>query len=146
MRKSVMIVLACLVLGACSQDPTSFTDQPEIGFMSIKPAVVKEFNDKFYIEVSYKDGDGNLGHPDPDMPSVFVTDLRSDLVYSFRLRDLSTPNGEPNIKGTLTIEMPPTAVLEEGKNSENANFSVVIKDQDGNESNVVTTSSILVEK
>lgn len=146
MRKIFVVLLASFMFQACTPEETTFSDVPEIGFISIKPAVVKEFNDKFFIEISYKDGDGNLGNPDPDEPSIYVTDLRNDLKYSFRLRDLSTPNGEPNIKGTLIIEMPPTAILTDGETSEMANFSVSISDQDGQESNVINTSSIKVEK
>ena len=146
MRKILILFIASFFFFSCKEDEGSFSDVPEITFIKIYPTTVKEYKDKFYIDISYKDGNGDLGSADPDNTTITVTDNRMGLDYHFRLRDLSTPNGSPNIKGVLMIEMPPTAVLEDGKTSETATFSVKMEDQKGNESNTITTASIKVEK
>lgn len=146
MKKVIIIIWVSVVFFSCGKEEDTFSDTPEIGFIKIYPAVVKEYQDKFYIDISYKDGNGDLGSADPDETTITVTDTRIDLDYHFRLRDLSTPNGSPNIKGILMIEMPPTAVLEDGKTNEIAVFTVKMEDQMGNVSNVITTGGIRVEK
>ena len=146
MRKILIIVIASFFMVSCGEDEETFSDTPEIGFIKIYPTTIKEYKDKFFIDISYKDGNGDLGSANPDKTTITVTDTRIDLDYHFRLRDLSTPNGSPNIKGTLMIEMPPTAVLEDGKTTESATFKVKMEDQNGNVSNVVTTTSVTVEK
>jgi len=146
MRKIFIIAIASLFFFSCEKEEDSFSDTPEISFVKIYPLVVKEYKDKFFIDISYKDGNGDLGSADPDKTTITVTDTRIGLDYRFRLRDLSTPNGSTNIKGVLIIEMPPTAVLGDGKTSETATFTVKMEDQKGNESNTIKTSEIKVEK
>lgn len=107
---------------------------------------VKQYQDNFYITISYEDGDGNLGSEDPDLNNVFVIDNRIGLEYAFRLRDLSTPNGSPAINGDLTIEMPPTGIVESSDLSQQADFTVYMVDAEGNKSNEETTLEITVEE
>jgi hypothetical protein len=138
------IIFATLILSSCSKDDNSFSDTPKIGFNKIYPASVQEFKDKFFIEISYKDGNGDLGSSNPDETNIIVTDKRMGLDYKFRLRDLSTPNGNPNIEGVFVIEMPPTAIVDDNNTEESVSFDVVLTDQSGETSNIVSTSSITV--
>ena len=146
MRKIAFILVVSLIVSSCKKDSESFGDTPEIGFNRIYPAQVKEYVDKFYIEIAYKDGNGDLGSANPDSSNITVTDTRSNLEYGFRLRDLSTPNGDPNIKGTLIIEMPPTAILDSANTTENTTFTVVVEDQKGNLSNKVETGRLTITR
>jgi hypothetical protein len=72
-----------------------------------------------------------------------VKDLRNNLVYSFRIRQLA-PDATIAIKGNLEIVVPQVALINSGSSSESATFEVYVKDRAGLESNKVTTSTVTI--
>lgn len=149
MRNSIfpLIVLFLLAATSCSMDPP-YALEPEITSLDIQPKVVREFQDTILISVGFTDGDGNLGNDGNSQFNLFVKDNRPDIdpglsTISYILPNLTPDAKNPAITGIITIQYPPTAILN-GQDSEETSFEVRIVDRAGNESNPETTDTITI--
>lgn len=131
-----------LVFFSCKKDETVALE-PSIEFKSISPGSIKQYRDSVVIEISYLDNNGDLGENETEIPNAFVKDLRNNLVYSFRIRQLA-PEATIAIKGNLEIIVPQVALINSSSTSESATFEVYVKDRAGLESNKVTTTAVTI--
>lgn len=138
-------ILGSLFLTSCSEDEPEYGNTPEIEFVSITPSSITEFQEEVAITIKYRDGDGDLGENDPDVKNLYVTDQRNAVKYSFRVPELAPAGSEIAIEGNLEIDMNSLSVVGTGT-SESAVFDVYIVDRAGNQSNVVTTTAVVVSK
>jgi hypothetical protein len=141
-RIGIVLFLFSCALISCKKDE-AFTFEPSIEFKSISPGTIKEFRDSVVITISYLDRNGDLGENETEIPNAFVKDLRNNLLYSFRIRQLA-PDAAIAIQGNLSIVIPQVALVNSNSTSETASFEVYIKDRAGLESNKVTTSSVSI--
>lgn len=141
----VIICLCFWSLTSCEkEDPTPpFSIIPEIRLMGISKDTVFQFTDSLDIFIAYRDGDGDLGHPDPDIPSVIVKDARLALADSFHLQPLTPLDKSYSIEGELRIRMPQLFLLGNGQ-SETTRLRIKMIDRTGNESNEVQTPNITI--
>lgn len=143
MRKNLLLTLGIMmVLFSCKKDE-ELSLEPQIEFKSISPGSIKQYRDSVVIEISYLDNNGDLGENETEIPNAFVKDLRNNLVYSFRIRQLA-PDATIAIKGNLEIIVPQVALINSGSSSESATFEVYVKDRAGLESNKITTSAVSI--
>jgi len=142
-----LIILVGVTVVSCDYD-LGFGDKPTLEFVDIQPRTVVEFVDSIVITVSFRDGDGDLGTDDNANRNLFVVDNRpfaSDITLDFSLPNLTPDTKNPAIQGNMTIVIPPTAIEPgSGLADQFTNFDVYILDRNDNESNRVTTDSILV--
>lgn len=141
-RIGIALVFLGITILSCKKDE-AFTLEPSIEFKSISPGTIKEYRDSVVITISYLDRNGDLGENDTEIPNAFVKDLRNNLLYSFRIRQLA-PDEAIAIQGNLSIVIPQVALVNSNVTSETATFEVYVKDRAGLESNKITTSAVSV--
>lgn len=151
MKKTCLLTYPIILLGliflmpSCKKEIEKWSNTPEISFESISPTSMQEYSEPIIIKIKYQDGDGDLGENNTDLPNTFVTDLRNQIVYPFRTRQLAPNNTSVPITGILEIEIPTTWILN-NSNQESVQYSVYMVDRAGNVSNTITTSSVQLTK
>jgi hypothetical protein len=141
-RIGIILLLLSSAIMSCKKDE-AFTFEPSIEFKSISPGTIKEYKDSVVITISYLDRNGDLGENETEIPNAFVKDLRNNLLYSFRIRQLA-PEASIAIQGNLSIVIPQVGLVNSNSSSETATFEVYVKDRAGLESNKITTSAVSV--
>ena len=144
MSRLLWIPMILMLLVSCSKETEEISTTPEITFETISPGTVKEFADSVVIQLTYTDGDGDLGENGSGIENAFITDSRNNLMYTFRIRQLAPDNANVIIRGKLNIVVPAVALVNTTSTSETATFEVYIKDRAGHQSNTITTSSVTV--
>lgn len=134
-----------VALESCKKDEPLVSAIPKIEFISISPSEVKEYKDEIIIKISYLDGDGDLGENNPDISNLFVVDLRDNIIYEFRIRQLSPDDSNIAIRGNLNIILSNSAITD-GSASQVVNYSLFVKDRAGNRSNIIFSTPINVTK
>jgi hypothetical protein len=145
----VFLGLAFLVVQSCKKDDKSepiekISAVPAIELISMAPTSINEFGE-VVITIKYTDGDGDLGFEDADDNSIFITDNRAGIVNEFHIGPIAPLNQQIVIEGNLPINLENIILINNNQTSEQANFSVQIKDRAGNMSNVVTTGNITIQ-
>lgn len=139
-----VIASGIVLIASCKKDDTDPTDPvPVITFESVTPATVQEYTDSLVFTISYADGDGDLGENDADVKNLFLTDVRNQVTYEYRIRQLAPTGANIPIQGNLNIVLDHTAILD-GSTSETAAFEIYVVDRAGNVSNTVTSSLVQV--
>ena len=149
MRKYVVLIAALAVVGwGCKKDEVSepnptIPDTPEIEVTAVTPSSIQQFQDLTFT-INYTDGNGDLGSPDADDAVVFITDNRAGIQHEFHVPPLAPAGETIAIQGNLLVVLEGVILLDQNSSSESATFTVQIKDQAGNFSNSVTTSSVTI--
>ena len=142
--KNYLHILFLLLSGmmlSCKDGGDILSPVPEIELVSVTPLQVVAFRDSIVFEVNYTDGDGDLGSMTEN--NLFITDNRIQVTHAFRVQEI-VPNGERvPITGSLRIILPNTLITN-NMTSEKVTFSLYMKDQAGNESNLVMSPEITV--
>lgn len=134
------------VMYSCKKDkPVEVSTTPEISFVSISPATAIEYQDKINITISYKDGDGDLGENSPDVKNLFLTDIRNNVTYQYRISQLAPSGQTIAIEGNLVVEIKNTAITN-NDNSQSVTYNLYMVDRAGHVSNTITTNAITVTK
>lgn len=141
---SILLVFAAVaaVFTACNITE-EISDIPEISFESVAPSTVTEYQDSLVFNISYRDGNGDLGENNTDNDNLFIQDSRNSVTYGFRIQQLAPNDADIAIQGNLSITLPNTAIVNDGA-SETVSYTIWIVDRAGNESNKVTSSSVTV--
>lgn len=139
------MVITLLVLGGCEKEASQlpFPEVPQIRLLEVSRTEVQEFYDTLEILLHYRDGDGDLGQWDPDIPSLVVKDARLGKADSFHLQPLAPPGARVPLDGELRLRLPPLFLLGNGS-SETTRFRIKLLDRAGNESNEVQTPNIRI--
>ena len=116
-----------------------------IEFKSISPTIVQEYSDDIIIAISYSDGNGDLGENNPDIHNLFVEDNRNGIVYQFRIPHLAPDNNSISIDGDFKITINGSGITDESSNQQ-VNYAIYVTDRAGNESNIITTSTITIQQ
>ena len=138
-------LLTFLLFSCKKDDDDEIGLAPEIEFLSIEPAVVKEYQDSITVTIKYTDGDGDLGENQAEVRNLFMTDNRNQITYEFRVSELAPAGSSITIQGNLSVGLKNTAITD-GSDAQSVNYSIYMVDRAGNRSNTVTTSSVMVEK
>ena len=141
----IFIFLLVVTLISCKKEVVTVPPQPYIEFVDIFPREVKQNMDEVLITIKYRDGDGDLGDNNPDIKNVYIKDLRNDLFYSLRLKQLAPDDAGIAITGKININMGNT-IMVSNADEEYANFGLFVVDRAGNASNLVITDSITIKK
>lgn len=138
----ILLLFVAVGLNSCKEDGGDiFSPIPEIELISVSPTEVVAFRDSIVFELSYTDGDGDLGSMTED--NLFIEDDRIQVTHGFRVQEI-VPNGEQvPITGTLRVILPNT-IITDGSTSQTVTFMVYMKDEAGNESNRISSPSVTV--
>lgn len=144
---AISIFTLFLFVAGCSVDPP-YDLEPVITSLDIQPKVVREFQDTIIISVGFTDGDGNLGDDGNKQFNLFVKDNRPGIppelaTISYILPNLTPDAKNPAITGVITIQYPPTAILN-GQEMEKTTYDVRLVDRAGNESKTETSDTITI--
>jgi len=142
--KKFLYILILIVLFSCKKEE-EVSEIPIIDFVSIFPTTAQEYTDDIIITISYTDGDGDLGENNPDIYNLFAEDNRNNIIYYFRIPELSPSVSTITIEGNFNITINGTGITD-GTASQKVNYDIYIKDRAGNTSNKVTTSSITIQQ
>jgi len=143
MRK-LTYLLFVISLIACEKEGSTYLF-PEIVFESISPPFPIEHKDSIIITIFYSDMDGDLGENVPDKNNLFVTDNRNDLIYKYRIPELSPSGSNIAIEGYFHIKINGPGITDESS-SQKVNYDIYVKDRAENKSNTITTSSITIQQ
>ena len=139
----IVIFFLLGIIASCKKKKTESTATPQIEFVSISPSTAVEYVNAITITFSYDDLDGDLGQNDPNATNLFITDSRNNVVYNYRISQLSPDGSTVHIKGNLNAVIKNTAITD-GSTSQPVSYSVYIRDRAGNTSNTITTSAITI--
>jgi hypothetical protein len=132
------------LLSSCKKDDSSeMSSVPEIEMVSVTPLQPKEYSDSIVFTIRYKDGDGDLGENDPDVKNLFLTDNRIGITHQYRIQQLAPSGATIAIEGNLNVVLN-NLVITDSSATQNANFSIYVKDRAGNKSNVITSPTITI--
>jgi hypothetical protein len=135
--------MSFLFFGCEKEELREDMDVPYISIKRISPSVVQEFTESVLLEISYEDGNGDLGFHDPDILSLSVQDSRLDSADMYHIPPLAPDGEEIYIKGTFNVYLNTTFIIGVGS-SEKLRYTVKIQDREGNWSNTVTSEEITV--
>lgn len=148
------VILTALLLASCNNKPI-YPIVPEIAFERMSKDTVAEF-ENFQFNFSYKDGDGDLGKPEPDTLNydLFIQDMRTDTrpegvdsILRYNLPYLTPAARTPSIKGSIQVNLQGgTAILNNNLSSQTFVFKIWIYDRAGHKSNVITTTPFTVKR
>ena len=133
-----------MLLFSCEKDEV-LSDVPSIEFKSIAPATAQEYIDDIIISISYSDANGDLGENNSDIHNLFVEDNRNNIVYHFRIPELTPTGSDIAIQGNFNITINGSGITD-GSSNQKLNYAVYVKDRAGNNSNTITTSSITIQQ
>jgi hypothetical protein len=134
-----------VLIASCKKDE-EVSNNPLIEFINISPDPAFEYQDSIIINISYFDQNGDLGENDPDVKNVFVSDLRNNVTYEYRIQELAPENAEIAIKGRIKLVLQSAAIIDPLNSEETVYYSVYVKDRAGNNSNIIYTDKINILK
>lgn len=140
---TLIVAVLSVLFGSCKKE-SPLDAVPKISFLKMYPDTVKAFADSIVVEISYEDGDGDIGENNAYSRNLFLVDQRNQLEYGFRVGRI-VADGTPAIRGTLKVVMPYINLVSAG-GTETTSFTVRLEDQSGNKSNVVTTSVLTIRE
>lgn len=129
----------------CEESELELSETPSIRLESISHDTLVQYEEVLVLSISYKDGDGDLGYPDPDQYSLFVRDLRLSDFDSFFVGPLAPMGEAVPIEGVIHVEFPSLFLFGNGE-SERTQFECRMVDRAGNESNLITTPAVVILK
>jgi len=150
---SVLLVIGCI-------DPPDFPDEPTIEFLGWSKSTMNQGDlngDSVLIQLSFTDGDGDLGYPANDpTQDIFVIDTRTGVIQD-RLKMPEVPEeGTGNgVNGELTLRIFNTCCFFP-KNippctstnlypTDTLRYEIYIEDRSGNESNRIMTPEMVLK-
>jgi hypothetical protein len=142
--KNLIYIVVAMLLFSCEKDEV-LSDVPSIEFKSIAPATAQEYIDDIIISISYSDANGDLGENNSDIHNLFVEDNRNNIVYHFRIPELTPTGSDIAIQGNFNITINGSGITD-GSSNQKVNYAVYVKDRAGNNSNTITTSSITIQQ
>jgi hypothetical protein len=142
MENRVLILLAiALFFGSCKED--DLTEAPVISNLVISPLIVEEFSDTLSISFIYDDINGDVGHEDPNINSIFVRDSRLATSDEFHIPPQTPDQQDLTIQGSISLRLNNLFIL--GNDStELVVLTVTMVDRAGNLSNQLVSDSVLV--
>jgi hypothetical protein len=139
------ILAMVALLMACTKEESRRDPVPAIRLLDVNRTEVLQFVDTLEVLLYYEDGDGDLGNPDPDIPSLIVKDARLERPDSFHVPPLAPIGARIPIQGELRVRLPHLFLLGNG-NTETTHFRIRFVDRAGNESNEIQTPNIRIQR
>ena len=144
----VYFIVSCTTFSTTTdegEEQLAISEIPKIELISVIPNQVQEFTDSIIFKIKYTDGNGDLGSFNPDATPIEIKDNRDEsLIFRFPLQPLSPANSNIIIQGELDIVLKNIILLDDNNQMETTNFSIRIKDEANQWSNIVSSESVTV--
>jgi hypothetical protein len=146
MRK-VLLYSFLVFLCSCTEEQFFLGDPvPKIAFEGLSSDRLVQFQDTLAIQISYEDGDGDLGFLSADSLSLEVWDQRLSKPDFYYIPPMLPLSAKPTrISGQWQVKLKNLFLIGAGS-QEQTQFQIRVKDRMGNWSNLVRTPDIIIEK
>jgi hypothetical protein len=148
MKRVFYIVMISISVWGCSADDAVLPSNnviPNIRYISITPEIVNQFTDSVIVTFEYEDGDGDLGHKNPDILLLEVQDARLTNPDFYYVPPMAPIGSNIKIKGSMQLRLRNTFLLGSG-GDERTQYDIRMKDRAGNWSNYIQTKEITIKK
>lgn len=144
--RNFLILLLILVVASCKKASiVKKPAEPLIAIVSTDPVNILQFEEAVALVLRYEDGDGDLGHPDPDSLLLEVRDARLLFPDYYFVPPLAPLGSEVPIEGELEFRLNGTFLFGNGA-TEQTTYSIRMRDRKGNWSNSVITPTITIRR
>lgn len=144
--RNFLILLLILVAASCKKASiVKKPAEPLIAIVSTNPVNILQFEEGVALVLRYEDGDGDLGHPNPDSLLLEVRDARLLFPDYYFVPPLAPLGSELPIEGELQFRLNGTFLFGNGA-SEQTTYSIRMRDRKGNWSNSVITPTITIRR
>lgn len=147
MRNFLALAIIAMFVSCKDDEPIinePISDIPSLEILSVSPQTVTEYEDSIVFTLFYQDGNGDLGHANPDSASLFLVDTRILTTESFFVPLLAPENADITIQGELLLTLDRTILIDPLSESETVYFQIYMKDRAGNISNIALSPAITV--
>jgi hypothetical protein len=145
MRYFLLLALLLLSFGCKKATIVKKGAIPLIAVVSTDPVSILQFEEAVALVLRYEDGDGDLGHPNPDTLLLEVRDARLLFPDYYFVPPLAPEGSEVPIEGELEFRLNGTFLFGNGA-SEQTTYSIRMRDRKGNWSNTVITPTITIRR
>lgn len=152
MRLFFLIIVLFTIFSACkksdleNEEPSGpISEVPYIELRDFYPKTISEF-DSVVFTIFYRDGDGDLGQESADSLSLWITDERFPLTQGFHIPPLSPVDTAISIQGVFEVTLHNVIMQSSTANEEKVGFSLRMRDRAGNESNVIESDELTIQK
>lgn len=139
------LCIGLLVVCSCKKEEEVNENAPTLKFVSLSPESVVELKESMVLTLQYSDNDGDLGENVAGVENLFVKDSRTDVVYSYRVKQLAPDNSSIAIQGTLAVSINPL-LISSGTSTEQGVFTAYIVDRAGNRSNTTISAPFTINQ
>lgn len=141
-----VLLIACKKSDLENDEPSGpISEVPYIELRDFSPKTISEF-DSVVFTIFYRDGDGDLGQESADSLSLWITDERFPLTQGFHIPPLSPVDTAISIQGVFDVTLRNVILESASSSEETVTFSIKMRDKAGNESNVVQSGELTVQK
>ncbi len=143
---SILLVIACV-------KPPEYPVVPEIQFLNVSKSAIQQNADTTNITFSFTDGDGDIGLADNNPnTNVTLTDTRTGFQEFFKIPFIPQQGVASGISGEVTLTVLATCCLNSnpicqptpGANPEEIIYTIQVRDEAGNDSNLIEVSPIML--
>ena len=140
-----IIYLLIISIVVCCNKNEDFSNIPQLTFQNLNPTSIIEFDGPITFSIIYKDGDGDLGENNPNINNLFLKDQRNNIIYEYRIQELSPNGANIAITGSIDIVLNTTSITDES-NEQEAIFDIYVIDRAGNQSNTISSDPLTIYK
>ena len=140
-----IIYLLIISIVVCCNKNEDFSNIPQLTFQNLNPTSIIEFDGPITFSIIYKDGDGDLGENNPNINNLFLKDQRNDIIYEYRIQELSPNGANIAITGSIDLVLNTTSITDES-NEQEAIFDIYVIDRAGNQSNTISSDPLTIYK
>ena len=140
-----IIYLLIISIVVCCNKNEELSKIPQLTFQNLNPTSIIEFDGPITFSIIYQDGDGDLGENNPNINNLFLKDQRNNIIYEYRIQELSPNGANIAITGSIDLVLNTTSITDES-NEQEAIFDIYVIDRAGNQSNTISSDPLTIYK
>ena len=142
--RTIIYLLIISILVCCNKNE-ELSNIPQLTFQNLNPTSIIEFDGPITFSIIYQDGDGDLGENNPNINNLFLKDQRNNIIYEYRIQELSPNGANIAITGSIDLVLNTTSITDES-NEQEAIFDIYVIDRAGNQSNTISSDPLTIYK
>ncbi len=154
MRSLFVGILFIFFISSCTRSKTEIidnggelvSDTPYVEFSKVSPLSVIAQKDSIVFTIFYRDGNGDIGFPEADSLSLFLSDNRLGLTQGYYVKPVAPLNADIAVQGYMKITLLYTFMSDSTKNVEMGTFTVRLKDRSQLWSNSTTSEPVEIRR